>query len=420
MPSRLSDRISRLRGLYPTQFWLMFWGMLISTVGSSMVWPFLMIYITGRLKLPLAQATSLMTLNSAVALVSAFIAGPVTDRLGRKWILVISLLGMGSVYFFYTQANTFAFTALLMCGSGLFNPLYRVGGDAMMADLIPPEQRPDAYALLRMSNNLGISIGPAIGGFVAATSYNIAFVGAAVGMISYAVLLIIFARETMPDEVRAMHTAEAHEAAAPRREPLGGYLRIFADRPYVYFIVAFTMNQICAALIWVLLGVHAKTNFGVTENLYGFIPMTNALMVVLFQALVTRRTKKFPALPVLAVGSLLYATAVTSVAFGTGFFGFWMSMVIMTVGELMLMPTSTTYVANLAPVDMRGRYMSIYSLTWGVAQGIGPLMGGLLSDTYGPSTPWFFGGLAGALAVSAFTVLAVRQRRSEKALVPGD
>ncbi len=405
------DRLRSLRGNYPTQFWLMFWGMLISTVGSSMVWPFLMIYITGRLKLPLTTAASLMTLNSLVALGSAFIAGPVIDRFGRKWMLVVSLVGMGGVYAFYTQANTYAMTALLMALTGLFNPLYRVGGDAMMADLIPPEQRADAYALLRMSNNVGISIGPAIGGFVAATSYNFAFLGAAAGMSAYAVLLTIFAKETLPGRA----SREAVQASAARipvvKEPLGGYLKVFADKPFVYFIIAFTLNQICAALIWVLLGVHAKTNYGVTENLYGFIPMTNAVMVVALQALVTRQTKRRAPLPVLALGSLFYAVAVSSVAFGRGFWGFWFSMVIMTFGELMLMPTSTTYAANLAPADMRGRYMSIYGLTWGVAQGIGPVMGGLLSDTVSPAAPWLGGGVAGALAVTAFVLLAGRTVR---------
>jgi MFS family permease len=84
------------------------------------------------------------------------------------------------------------------------------------------------------------------------------------------------------------------------------------------------------------------------------------------------------------------------------------------------MPTSTTYVANLAPTDMRGRYMSIYSLTWGVAQGIGPLAGGFLADTIGPAAPWLFGGVAGALAVSAFVALAMRAKGKEQALTPGD
>jgi MFS family permease len=421
--------IARLRGTYPAQFWLMFWGMLISTIGSSMVWPFLMIYVSERLALPLTAAASLMTINSTVGLISAFIAGPLIDRFGRKWMMVFSLLSFGGIYLTYTQVHSYAFAALLMALTGLVNPLYRVGGDAMLADLIPPDQRPEAYALVRMSNNLGISIGPAIGGFLAATSYSFAFTGAAVGMSSYAVLLAIFARETLPAAVRLPSRVWASTAAAKEQAPkdlaakepaanlpFGGYLKVFADRPFVYFIIAFTLNQVCAALIWVLLAVHAKTNYGVPENLYGFIPMTNALMVVLLQALVTRHTRSRSPLPVLALGSLLYAAATFSIAAGRGFWGFWISMVIMTVGELILMPTATTYTANRAPADMRGRYMSIFGLTWGVAQGIGPLTGGYLSDTLGPSAPWLGGGVVGMAAVTAFVVLA---RRGQKDQTPG-
>lgn len=399
------------RGQYPAQFWLMFWGMLISTIGSSMVWPFLMTFVTGLLDVPLSTAASLMTINSIVALVSAFLAGPVIDRLGRKWMMVVSLLGLSGAYLFYTQANSYAFVAALMAMTGLFNPLYRVGADAMMADLIPPEQRPDGYALLRMANNLGIAVGPTIGGFVAVSSYNIAFIGAAVGMSTYAVLIAVFARETLARRATPDGTGAAAEAPSPRRERLGGYLTVLSDRPFLSFIIAFTLTQFCAALIWVLLAVHAKTNYGVLENRYGTIAMTNALMVVFLQAFVTRYTRRYPHLPVLAVGSLFYAVAVTSVAFGTGFWAFWASMVIMTTGELMLMPTSTTYTANLAPPDMRGRYMSIYSLTWGVAQGIAPLTGGLLADHFGPSAPWLGGGVAGLAAVTAFMLLALREKR---------
>lgn len=74
------------------------------------------------------------------------------------------------------------------------------------------------------------------------------------------------------------------------------------------------------------------------------------------------------------------------------------------------MPTATTYTADLAPADMRGRYMSLFSLTWGIAQGIGPVTGGFLADTYGPPAPWLGGGVAGALAVAAFVVLAGRKK----------
>jgi MFS family permease len=424
-------RLKTLRGAYPTQFWLMFFGMIISTIGSSMVWPFLMMFATGQIGLSKTAAGSLLTINSAVSMAAAFLAGPVIDRLGRKWIMAVSLLGISGVYIFYTQADSYLFVAVLMALTGFFNPLYRVGADAMMADLIPSPQRPEGYALLRMANNLGIAIGPAIGGMLAVTSYDISFLGAAAGMGLYGLVIAFFARETLPP--RALLHSEAADgavdgddhsgAATPtQKERLGGYLTVLRDRPFLSFIIAFTITQFCAALIWVMLGVHAQDNYGLREDQYGLIPITNAVMVVGLQAVVTRQTRRHAPLPVLAVGSFFYAAAVTSVAFGAGFWGFWLSMIIMTTGELMLMPTSTTYTADLAPAHMRGRYMSVYSLTWGIAQGIAPLAGGLLADQVSPSAPWLAGGAAGMLAVLAFVVLARRTARREKenTLATGD
>ena len=395
----------QMRGKYPSQFWLMFYGMLISTVGTSMVWPFLMIYVTERLNLPLTTAASLMTLNAAVGIATSFISGPLIDRFGRKGALVFSLLGNGLVYVGYTQAGSLPLIALLMALSGAFNPIYRVGSDAMLADLIPPDDRPDAYALLRMSNNIGIAIGPAVGGIIASASYAIAFALGAAGLSLFGLLILFFARETLP--------VVLPQAAAPvpHREPFGGYLRVLSDRAYLAFALAFILTNICATLIWVLLPVHAKHNYGVLENRYGFLPATNALMVVFLQVLVTRRAKKHPPLPILALGSLIYAVAVASIALGRGFWGFWLSMIVMTLGELILVPTATTYAANRAPAHMRGRYMSLYSLAWPVASGIGPFVGGLLADHVSPAAPWLGGGLSGLAAALAFLWLAQRARR---------
>jgi predicted MFS family arabinose efflux permease len=86
-------------------------------------------------------------------------------------------------------------------------------------------------------------------------------------------------------------------------------------------------------------------------------------------------------------------------------------MVIMTIGELILVPTSTTHTANLAPPDMRGRYMSVYSLTWSVASGIGPVFGGLLTDNFGPAYPWYGGAVIGTISVLSFLVLSRRYRK---------
>ncbi|TLN05024.1 MFS transporter, partial [bacterium] len=282
-------RFRRLQSEYPPQFWLMFWGMLISTIGSSMVWPFMMIYVSEKLALPLSTVTSLMTVNATTGLIFAFIAGPVADRVGRKRIMVISLVADGLAFFLLSQASTYLAFMALMALRGAINPLYRVGADAMMADLVEPEKRPEAYSLLRMSNNAGIALGPSIGGFIAGVSYTLAFTAAAIGMTTYGVLMFIRARETLP------------QSAAPRqKERFGGYNHVLRDRPYIQFVLSFLLNTVVAAMVWVLLSVYAKQNFNVPESQYGFIATTNALMVVFLQFFVTRRTKRFPTLPVMA------------------------------------------------------------------------------------------------------------------------
>jgi len=362
-----------------------------------MIWPFLMLYVSERLDLPLTAIASLMTLNAGMGLVFSFIAGPVTDWFGRQWVMVLSLAMNGLVYLFFSQATTLGHFALLMAVMGAFNPLYRVGADAMMADLIEPEKRVDAYSLLRLSNNVGVSLGPAIGGFIAASSYNLAFYFAASGLVIYSLLVAFFASETLPS--RAGHTR-------PRTEKLAGYGRILRDRRFMPFAVSITLTQVCISVLWVLLSVYSKQNFGLPENLYGLIPTTNAVMVVLFQIAVTNRTKRFAPLPVMTVGTLFYAIGVGSVALGQGFWGFWLCMVIATIGELILIPTATTYVANLAPPEMRGRYMSIYGLTWGLAAGTGPVLGGFLNDNFGPVYIWIGAGAVGLVATLAFLVLS--------------
>jgi MFS family permease len=129
----------------------------------------------------------------------------------------------------------------------------------------------------------------------------------------------------------------------------------------------------------------------------------------------THITKRYSNLRVLAVGSLFYACGVGSVALGQGFWGFWISMVILTIGELMLSPTATAYTANLAPADMRGRYMSLYGLTWGGAAGIAPVIGGLINDRLGPVYIWYAGLLVGLAAVFGFILMARRFPQTAKA-----
>jgi MFS family permease len=377
-------------------------GVVLSTAGASMIWPFLLIYATNRLDLPLSVVAPLISINAGTGILSSLIAGAMADRIGRKAVMNISLTINGLGYFFLMSAATYQQFVILMIVIGFAQPLYQVGADAMLADLIPPEKRTRAYAISRIAVNSAFAIGPAVGGFLASRSYHLAFYGATSGFLAYSLLLFVLARETL---IRTSAGSLAASAAGPAD---AGYTRVFHDRSYLGFAGLTGLGLIAPTMLWILLPIYAKSNFGLPESLYGWIPTTNAIMCVFLQFPVTERTRRHPALRVTAMGMLVYAVGAGSVALMTGFWGFWLSMVMLTMGELILVPTSSKYVADLAPADLRGRYMSIYWLSWGTARTLAPLIGGLINDRLGGRAIWLGGFTIGAISAAGLYLLSRR------------
>jgi len=402
----LRSRIRNVRGRYPAEFWLLFWGTLLSSAAGGLVWPYLTIFVRQQLNVPMTTVALLLTVNAAAGLIGLSVAGPAADRFGRKPVMLASLTAQGAAMVCMSLAASLPAWIGVMALFGAFNPLFRVGADSMMADLLSAEQRPGGYALLRMISNLGIVVGPIFGGFLIAVSYDIAFYASAAASFLFALLILLRTRETLPSRLG--------EGA----QPGGGYGPVLRDRPFLLFVGTYAISGMAYIILMVLLPVYAKENFGVVERQYGFILATNAAMVVLFQFPVTRWTSRRSPLPILALGSLFYAAGVGSVARGSGFGAFWLSMVILTVGEMIMVPTSTTLTANLAPVEMRGRYVGLYTLTWTVGLGVGPVVGGFLNDRLAPVAIWY-GGLALALtAALGFLALGRNGRLRSTATAP--
>jgi len=389
---------------YPRQFWLMFIGMLFSTIGSSLIWPFLMIYVTKTLHTSLTVTAGLLSIQSAAGLVASLLGGPLIDRLGRKNLMAFSLVANGLSYLFMSQAHSLGQFAVLMGLAGAVNPIYRAAADTMVADMIEPHRRTDAYSLLRMSNNLGITMGPVIGGTLAATSYTLAFVGAALGMGAYGLMIAFLAYETLPIDQKKLDFSKPGEVLCEIFDSLKGYLAILLDWHFMRFAFNFALITVTTVMIWTLMPVYANQHYGVPENVYKWIPVTNALMVVLLQAVVTQFTKRHSPVLMMAAGGVFYTLAVGGVSLAHSFQGFWLVMVVMTIGEMILAPTSSTYAANLAPLEKRGRYIGMFSLTWPVAAMIGPVYGGLLSDHINPQASWVGGFVVGLVAVVLFVV----------------
>jgi MFS family permease len=285
----------------------------------------------------------------------------------------------------------------------------------MLADMIPSEKRTDAYAINRIANNAAFGIGPAVGGFLAGRDYNLAFIGAGAGFVIYSLMLFFLAHETLGT------ASDLEKTTQPTTSFKQGFitdiLRMARDKAYLAFVGLVAIGLTAPIMLWILMPIYAKTNFGIPEAQYGWIPTTNALMCVFVQYSVTSITRRYKTLPVLVVGMFIYALGVGSVAFMSSFWGFWLSMVILTFGELTIAPTASQYVADIAPADMRGRYMSLYWFGWGLARTLAPLIGGFLNDNLFPRAIWI-GGITIGLVSTLGLVLLNNLVKSRAALRP--
>lgn len=397
------SRLKRVFSFYPRQFWILSGVMMLAWTFHNMIMPFMLIYAGERLDQPLTALAGLFTIYAIAGVVTTFFGGSIADFIGRKGVIVVSFVVCASSWLLLLAADSMPMFIAFMALNGATTPLYRLAADAMMADLVPAQDRIDAYSILRMGNNLGVAIGPAIGGFVAAVSYNISFIISGTGMLLCTLLALLFFTETVPQRT---------DQQKQETRPAGGYLQILKDRDFLSIIGAFSLNRVSSSTIWLMLGAYANVNFGISEELYGFIPTTNALMVIFFQVLTTRWVKRHNPGWMMTLGAAFYGLALIGIAFGKGFWAFWLGMVIATIGEMILVPTSTTTVAALAPEDMRGRYMSVYTLTNGFGQGVGPLLGGMLSDLFFPAATWLGGGFIGLAGAAAFMGQHLRKRKS--------
>jgi MFS family permease len=400
-------KLKLLYNQYPRQYWLIAFGVLISSAGSSIIWPFQILYISKQLHSPIATVATIVTISSLTGMLVSFAGGFIADHLGRKPVMFISQITHGLAYILMSHATSYIGFLFPMTIMGAAMPLYAVGSDAMMADMIPAENRTSAYSVLRIVNNAGIAIGPAIGGLLISRSYTLAFQAASIGMISYSLILLFSVRETLNKKFRPIQKEQS------ARPALGGYDRVLKDGGFIGFVLITALGMIAPLMMWTLLAVYTKDNYGLPEYLYSWLPITNALMCVFVQYFVTMFTRRHPTQQMIALGMFIYAIGVGSVAVMTSFWGFWLSMVIITFGELTLVPTASTYVANLAPEDLRGRYMTVYWLTWGLARAFAPIIGGFLNDRFFPQAIWVGGLLLGLTsALGLFLLNNISNKRA--------
>ena len=383
---------------YPRAFWTYNVIVFIDRLGGFMLYPFFALYLTQKYDIGMATVGLLFAIFSISGFVGSALGGALTDRVGRKGVIFgslilssLSALGMG---FAPTLGVFIAVTVIVGTLSSIGGPAH----EAVVADLLPEKKRAEGYGIIRVIFNLAVIIAPPIAGLLIANSYLTLFiVDAAISLIAAAIVILALP-ETKP---------QAHPDAVPEtmKQTFAGYGKVFRNTPFVLFIGVTILMTLVYMNMNSTLGVFLRDYRGLPEIGYGALLSINAIIVVALQFWLTRKLEKFKPLVMMAVGTFFYAIGFAMYGFISGMALFITAMVIITIGEMVVAPFQQALVASFAPEDMRGRYMAVSGLTWGIAFMIGPYFAGLVLDSANPDALWFVSGFIGLLATIGFLAL---------------
>jgi MFS family permease len=394
----LLARTKTIYNEYPRAFWIYNIIVFIDRLGGFMLYPFFALYLTQKFDIGMSTVGLLFAVFSISGMVGSALGGALTDRMGRKVVIVASLilsslsaLGMG---FAPTMGVFIAVVVVVGTLSSIGHPAH----EAVVADLLPPDKRAEGYGIIRVVFNLAVIIAPPIAGLLIANSYLTLFiVDAVISLVSVAIVVLALP-ETKPQ-------AHAHAKPETMKQIFAGYGRVFKDTPFVAFIGVTVMMTLVYMNMNSTLGVYMRDQHGMPEINFGALLSLNAVIVVALQFWVARRLEKYKPMLMMAAGSLLYAIGFAMYGFVSGIVLFAIAMIIITIGEMIVSPFQQSVVANFAPEEMRGRYMAVSSLSWSVAFTIGPYFAGLILDSTSPNTLWLLCGGIGILATLGFMVL---------------
>ncbi len=409
--SRLWSRLGTTYATFPSVFWIVVGTHFIDSLGRTILLPFFALYITQKFSVGMTEAGALFGVFSVASFVGNMIGGALTDRFGRKSIILFGLVFSGLSSLTMGFVDTLALFFVLAVMVGLLADVAGPAHGAMVADLLEEEKRTEGFGLLRVAGNLAWIVGPTIGGLLAARSYLLLFIADA----SFSLLTAGFVLRLIPE---TMPQPEQGETGDGLTATLGGYVEVLVDRPYMAFLLMTAVMNLVYIQLYSTLSVFLRDVHAVPERAFGLLMSVNASLVVLAQFSVTRWTKRRSPLPMMALGGLFYAIGFTMYGFVGAYPLFVLAMLIITVGEMIVIPVAQALVALLSPEDMRGRYMAVFSVSWGLPAAVGPWAAGLVLDNLNPSLVWYLGGMFSALAVAGFLLLHFLRRRRLAAAAP--
>ncbi len=395
------SRLNKIYHEFPNKFWTVVLVAFIDRIGGTLLFPFFSLYITQKFGIGMTQAGLILGAFSLFGLLGSMVGGALTDRFGRRRLILFGLVFSAISTLTLGLVKTLAGLYPLVVVIGLLSNIAGPAHDAMIADLLPENKRSEGFGILRVVANLAWIIGPTIGGLVAARSFFMLFVIDSVMSCIVAVLFYRLIPETRPAEVAEKSPASFLQTAA-------GYRHVLRDFAFMAFLAASMLMLVVYQQMYNTLPVYLRDAHGFTPSAYGFFLTTSAITVVLFQFWVTRLIKRRPPFLMMALGTVFYVIGFSMIGFISAYVLFLLASVVITIGEMILMPTSQALAANFAPAEMRGRYMAVYGLCWAIPSMFGPGAGGYILDHFNPNLLWYGGGVLCIVSALSFFGLHLR------------
>jgi MFS family permease len=400
-------KLKKIYSEFPRLFWMIVGVRFVDGIGGTLLFPFFALYITQKFHVGMTQAGVLLGISSLFGLIGSMAGGALTDRFGRRRLILFGLV--------FSAVSTLAFGLVthislmypLSIVIGLLSNIAHPAHDAMIADILPETKRQEGFGILRVVGNLAWIIGPTIGGFVASINFFYLFVTDTV--ISCLVALFLF--RLLPETQPQRHPDHQPESLL---ETVGGYRHVVRDGAFMAFMLAGILMLLVYQQMYGSLSVFLRDVHHIGPQGYGFLMTSSAITVVLFQFTVSRLIKRRPAFLMMALGTIFYMIGFSLFGVFNTFVLFVLNMVIITIGEMIVVPTGQSLAAEFAPEDKRGRYMAMFGLSWAIPATLGPGLAGYILDNYNPSLLWFIGGLLCAVAAFGFYLLHLKLGSQER------
>lgn len=385
----------------PHQAWILFSVQLINAAGMMVLF-FLSLYLTRRLGFTVTQAGRSISIFGIGSLTGAFLGGWLSDQIGSTNVQKLSLLFSGIFYIWLGQLRSLwsidLMIFVLATASGLLYP----ANSTSMARTCPSEITTKGFALNRLANNIGATIGPAVGGFLALRNYGLLFWVDGLTCLA-AVTLFSLIWKKPEQHLRAMVKNHIPSGRSPWR-----------DAPFLWLLPLVVVWGCIFFQLFATFPLYMREAYGLAENRIGQLVMINTLLIVSLEMLLIHWIGKRSLTRFIAISFLLTGLGFSLMPFGRGFSYAALTVAIWTFGEMLSMPLLGSLIANRAGSVGLGRYMGLFSFSFSLAMIIGPVIGTAVYGRFGPTALWFGCGGVGCFLFAAFSLLSRSLTAEEK------